>query len=354
MGERSHIIACVWDFDRTLIPGNMQVPMFAEYGIDERFFWQTINQFTDRMQRRGVYLSGTLAYLNFVLALVQQGRLPGLSKSHLKEYGQQLTYFPGVPEIFSLLRNDVEQDPCFRSYSISLEHYVVSSGHIEIIRGSQVALHMEAIFASEFLEGEIDALAEKFQFGSIATELVDSSSGVSKAYNSVENLEEFLADDPPEATVELQEGDKKVIRQIACVVDHTQKTRCLFEINKGCNKNRAIDVNAVIESDVRRIPFQNMIYIADGPSDVPAFSVIRGHGGKAFAVYNPEDEREFEQNDRMLAAGRIDAYGPADYREGSSTTRWLRMHLKKIAQRIVDEECRAAEDNPGKPPEHLH
>lgn len=349
MGERSHIIACVWDFDRTLIPGNMQVPMFQEYGIDERFFWQTINQFTDRMQRRGIHLSGTLAYLNFVLALVQQGRLPGLSKTHLEHYGQELTYFPGIPEIFSLLRNDIEQNENFRAYGITLEHYVVSSGHIEIIRGSQVAPHMEAIFASEFLEGEIDTLAAKFQFGD-APEAVPET--VAKAYNSIEDTV-ALSEECTPLEAEPEEGEK-VIRQIACVVDHTQKTRCLFEINKGCNKNRAIDVNAVIENDVRRIPFQNMIYIADGPSDVPAFSVIRGHGGKAFAVYNPEDEREFEQNDRMLAAGRIDAYGPADYRAGSTTTRWLRMHLKKIAQRIVDEECRAAEDNPGKPPEHLH
>lgn len=100
-------------------------------------------------------------------------------------------------------------------------------------------------------------LAEKFQFGSVVTESVDSSSGASKAYNSVENREEISEDDPHESTEELQNGDKKVIRQIACVVDHTYKTWCLFEINKGCYKNLAIDANAAIENEVPRIPFQN-------------------------------------------------------------------------------------------------
>ena len=30
-----NIIACIWDFDKTLIPGYMQAPLFRRYGIDE-------------------------------------------------------------------------------------------------------------------------------------------------------------------------------------------------------------------------------------------------------------------------------------------------------------------------------
>ena len=85
---------------------------------------------------------------------------------------------------------------------------------------------------------------------------------------------------------------------------------------------------------------------------MPAFSVVRQHGGKAFAVYNPENEIEFEQCDRMLELGRIDAYGAADYTSESVTTRWLKMHIQKMAKRIVDEELRAAESSA--PPEIVH
>jgi hypothetical protein len=111
------------------------------------------------------------------------------------------------------------------------------------------------------------------------------------------------------------------MKQIACVVDNMQKTRYLFEINQGCHKNLGIDINSVIDEQNRRIPFRNMIYIADGLSDVLVFSVIRSHRGKAFAIYNPSNEDEFAQNDRLLEEGRIEASGPVDYRPGSLMTK---------------------------------
>jgi hypothetical protein len=30
-----NVIAMVWDFDKTLIPGNMQGPLFRHFGVDE-------------------------------------------------------------------------------------------------------------------------------------------------------------------------------------------------------------------------------------------------------------------------------------------------------------------------------
>ncbi len=62
-------------------------------------------------------------------------------------------------------------------------------------------------------------------------------------------------------------------------IDNTSKTRALFEINKGTNKRPEIHVNSALPSDLRRVPFEHMIYVADGPSDVPAWSVVRANGG---------------------------------------------------------------------------
>ena len=53
------------------------------------------------------------------------------------------------------------------------------------------------------------------------------------------------------------------------------------------NKIPDIDVNAKIPDEDRRVPFQNMIYIADGPSDIPVFSIVNQFGGRTFAVYKP-------------------------------------------------------------------
>ena len=38
-----NIIACVWDFDKTLIPGYMQTPLFEDYGVREAKFLDEVN-----------------------------------------------------------------------------------------------------------------------------------------------------------------------------------------------------------------------------------------------------------------------------------------------------------------------
>ena len=143
------------------------------------------------------------------------------------------------------------------------------------------------------------------------------------------------------------------ISQVGLVVDNTIKTRYLFEINKGSNKIPDIDVNAAIPEDERRIPFENMVYVADGPSDVPVFSVVKRGGGRAYAVYDPGNMEEFAQNDHLLQAGRIHSYGPADYTEGSSTANWIKLHLDKICEDVLIRQQRSLKKNVSKAPRHL-
>ena len=38
-----NVIACVWDFDKTLIPGYMQEPIFRRFKVDESSFWDEVN-----------------------------------------------------------------------------------------------------------------------------------------------------------------------------------------------------------------------------------------------------------------------------------------------------------------------
>lgn len=66
--------------------------------------------------------------------------------------------------------------------------------------------------------------------------------------------------------------------QVGYALDNTTKTRAIFEINKGVNIEPTLDVNAQMDLDERRVPIENMIYVADGPSDVPVFSVVGGAG----------------------------------------------------------------------------
>jgi len=308
-------IACIWDFDKTLIPEYMQSPLFRRYGIDEANFWAETNGLIEQYRSRGYHLAGELGYLNHLLTYTLAGPLAGLNNKILFDCGADIKFYPGLPEFFNRAKAFVQEKPEYQKHEISLEHYVVSTGIAQMVRGSAIAKHIDGVWACEFIENPLQP-------------------GFLK-----QNEMAF------EAASE--------ISQIGMVIDNTGKTRAIFEINKGTNKNPAIDVNSKMQSEDRRIPLQNMIYIADGPSDVPSFAVVKGGGGRAYAVYNPEKPEEFAQNDRLLQSGRIHGYGPADYRETSSTTQWLRMHLHQICDRIVADREAAVALKATRPPRHL-
>ena len=39
----ANIIAIVWDFDKTLVDGYMQDPIFEHYQVDSAAFWKEVN-----------------------------------------------------------------------------------------------------------------------------------------------------------------------------------------------------------------------------------------------------------------------------------------------------------------------
>ncbi len=307
-----NVIAIIWDFDKTLTPEYMQAPIFREYDINAREFWNEVNALPAYYARAGIHVAPDTSYLGHLLTYVKQGRMPGLSNAKLRELGGRLTFYPGIPELFTRLAAILGQ-PAYRDGDLRLENYVVSTGIAEIIRGSGIAPHLSGIWASEFIE-------------------TPAQPG--------ENLESAP-----------RSGE---ISQIAGFLDNTTKTRAIFEINKGVNKLSEITVNDLIPEEERRVPIRNMIYVADGPSDIPSFSVIRKHGGLAYAVYDPDSEERFRQADRLREQGRVDAYGPCDYSKGGQTDMWLRLQVENIAGRIMAGRKRALESKLGSGPTHIH
>lgn len=311
-----NIIACIWDFDKTLIPGYMQAPLFRRYGIDESVFWAETNKLVENYARRGYRISSEISYLNHILTYVLAGLMPKLNKQVFHELGPEIKLYPGLPDFFAKSKGFVSAKPEYQKHELQLEHYIVSTGIAEMIRGSAVAPHVDGIWGCEFIENPL-------QPGFLRQKEFELSAAAE-------------------------------IAQIGMMIDNTTKTRALFEINKGTNKNPALDVNAKIEPGDRRIPFQNMIYIADGPSDIPSFSIVKGRGGKAYGVYNPDRPEEFAQNDRLRHTDRIDHYGKADYREGSETYNWLRLQIQGICDRIVTDRETAVAQRVARPPRHLN
>ena len=94
--------------------------------------------------------------------------------------------------------------------------------------------------------------------------------------------------------------------------------------------------DAQMAAEDRRIPFENMVYIADGPSDVPVFSIVKQYGGQSLAVYEPGKPDKFAKASALSRQGRVDAVAEADYRPGKQAALWINEAVAKVAERMVE------------------
>ena len=312
-----NIIACIWDFDKTLIPGYMQAPIFDHYRVDSKKFWQEVNELPNYYRKNSLDLIvPDTVYLNHFITYARDGIFKGLNNRGLREFGAEIEFYKGLPEFFDEVKHFVKANPAYRQHDIRVEHYIVSTGLRQMILGSKIAPYVDGVWGCEFVENPPQA--------------------------------GYLDPAGPKAS-----RSSKIISQIAYALDNTTKTRAIFEINKGTNKISDIEVNANIPDEDRRVPIQNMIYIADGPSDIPVFSIVNRFGGRTFAVYQPGSKEEFSQVNNLQKQGRVQSYGEADYTEGSQTAMWIKNAISEIAEFIVTNRQRVLGDKIGNPPKHL-
>lgn len=96
-----------------------------------------------------------------------------------------------------------------------------------------------------------------------------------------------------------------------------------------------------------------MIYVADGPSDIPVFSILKQYGGKTFAIYPKGDSKAFNQVNDLIRDGRVDMYAEADYQKGTTAYMWLTENVKQIAEQIYNFNLKQVIDSAGKVPGHI-
>lgn len=301
----ANIIAIVWDFDKTLVNDYMEEPVFKEYGVNASDFWKEVNALPKKyLEEQNVRVNPETVYLNHFIKYAKEGKFAGLSNAKLREFGANLNFYPGVPEIFEKTKQLIEDDKIYKEYDIKVEHYIVSTGLTEIIKGSSIMPFVEDIWGCELIEAP-------------------------------------------------GKGGGSIISEVGYTIDNTTKTRALFEINKGVRQREDIEVNTKINEEFRRVHFNNMIYIADGPSDVPAFSVVNKNGGVTFAIYPKEDEQAFAQVEQLRKDGRINMYAEADYREGTTAYMWITYKIKEFAEKIRETEKSKISASIGLPPQHL-
>lgn len=94
-------------------------------------------------------------------------------------------------------------------------------------------------------------------------------------------------------------------------------------------------INEYMPEGERPIPFQNILYLGDGLTDVPSMTVTRKNGGHAIAVHKPRISRSIAVCKKLLKAGRVDFFAPANYRKGKMLERQIRTVLDLMVKQVM-------------------
>lgn len=213
-------------------------------------------------------------------ALIDLGRALGrpLTRDVLDETGQGLKLFPGVLEMPDRLRAVAR---AIHS-EIELQFVVLSSGYAEIIEANPIAAAFDRILASAF---------------------------------------HFSSD-----------GRAVCVKR---VVSHPEKVLYLRALAKdldigGANAPQAAGRD-VPEGD-RVVPYDQMIYVGDGASDLQAFGLMNDAGGIALAV---DKDGKFDHAAEQQPGQRVDNLAPPEYAEDGQLLRSLTHAVRACASRIA-------------------
>lgn len=269
----SNRIAVVFDFDDTLVPDSFD-SLLESCNIDSHQFRQ------ERMQP--LIKNGWDEILARFYALIEESKRQGnkIDGEYLAAFGKSLTPFDGALQMFETLREAAR----VINPKIEIEYYLVSSGMVEVARNNPVASNFKAMWGCEF------------------------------SYN--------------------KDGGIEFMKKL---VSHTEKTRYLFQIAKGID-NLEQDGKMFLFRDIPReemhIPLTQMIYVGDGTSDVPCFSVLNEEGGIGIGVYRDSTPEEWSQETSIYRSQRVENLATADYRENSELMQSLKLSVEGISKKI--------------------
>ena len=272
----SDVIALIFDFDDTLAPDSTS-GFLASMGVDTAAFWKDevdplLAQDWDPVP----------AYLYKMIELSRSARLGPITRERLRQWGRALPLHDGVTSVFGRLRQAVRQvHP-----QVQVEYYLISSGIGDVVRATPIAREFTDIWASEFVYGEDGGIAFPRR-----------------------------------------------------IVSFTDKTRYLFHVQKGiigpAYTGKPFEVNRKVAGDRLRIPFDQMIFVGDGYTDIPCFSLIRRAGGIAFGVWDPKHRDKRSRAWGFIEDGRVSNLNQARYDEAAELYQWLEEAVTSLAGRIA-------------------
>lgn len=271
------VIALVFDFDDTLAPDSTS-GFLEDIGVDIGHFW--VDEVGPLLNEQD--WDPVPAYLYKMIELSRSGRHGAITRERLEDWGRRLPMHDGVPELFERLRAVLRQ----AHPQVQLEFYLISSGIGDVLRQTPIADAFTDIWASEFIYDQAGAI----------------------------------------------NFPKRI-------VSFTDKTRYLFHIQKGifgpASRNKPFEVNRKVEREKLRVPFEQMIFVGDGYTDIPCFSLIRRSGGVAFGVWDPRHREKRSRAWGFIEDGRVSNLNHARFGEDAELYQLLEAAVDSLASKIV-------------------
>lgn len=277
---KKHIpLAIAYDFDGTLAPGNMQERDFIPaIGMTTKAFWKEV---VDQAKKHEA--DNILVYMGLMLKKALANEVQ-VRKTDFRTYGAGLSFFDGVLPYAE--ENGEKQEGWFdrintygKESGVRVEHYIISSGIREMVQGTRIASKFKAIYASSF----------QYDHHGVAT-------------------------------------------WPALALNYTTKTQYLFRINKGdLHVYDHSKINEFTPKSERPIPFENMVFIGDGETDIPCFRLVKDQGGHSIAVYEPSTKKKKQNAQKLKTDGRVDYVATADYRNAGTLDRVVKGIIDKLA-----------------------
>lgn len=268
---KKHIpFVIAYDFDGTLAPGNMQEYDFVPaLKIKPKQFWQEAKAMAKEQESDEI-----LAYMRLMIEKANAAKI-SVRKGNFTDFGSRIEFFPGVLDWFKRI-NDYG-----KGKGVRVEHYVISSGLRKMIEGTPIYKHFRKVYASGFMYD----------------------------HNGVASWP-------------------------ALAVNYTTKTQYLFRINKGSlDVHDNTVINKYVDQDERPVPFQNMLFIGDGETDIPSMRLVKDQGGHSIAVY-PGNKRGARGNgEKLVKEGRANLTTPVDYTEDSSMDKAVKGMIDLVVAR---------------------
>lgn len=269
-------IAVIFDFDDTLAPESTS-GFLDSLGIDVKRFWA---REVDPLVADG--WDPVVAYLYRMIELSNNHPSKAITAERLQRWGRRVRFYNGATRIFQRLAAHARAvDP-----QIRVEFYLISSGIGEILRASRLAAHFRDIWACDFAYAE----------------------------------------------------DGRIVFP-RNIVSFTDKTRYIFHIAKGIvgreSRGMPFEVNRKVPESKLHVPLSQMIFVGDGYTDIPCFSLIRKNEGYAIGVYDPVDRARWGRAWGFIEDGRVSNLVPADYGKNSALTSSLTMAIDSMARRIA-------------------